>query len=256
MKILRFLCVCCLSFLCACQSIPTDAVQTENTQIQSENNDPFERYNRVMTDFNFNINRYVYQPIAKVYRKSIPSPVRTGIDNVATNLQQPVIFVNALLQADFEGAAQTFGRFFTNTTLGLFGLFDVATKLDVEAPQKDFGQTLYVWGIKQGGPYLVLPFLGPSNMRDAVGMGINFFIDPLDWTLPKSEKHLLWWRYAFWGISVMDKSTDLLSNIEKSSVDPYTALKTMSEQNREAFLSPQKKENAYDFAFDFDDEDE
>ncbi|MBQ4084062.1 MAG: VacJ family lipoprotein, partial [Alphaproteobacteria bacterium] len=94
MKILRFLCVCCLSFLCACQSIPTDAVQTENTQIQSENNDPFERYNRVMTDFNFNINRYVYQPIAKVYRKTLPSPVRTGIDNVATNLQQPVVFVN------------------------------------------------------------------------------------------------------------------------------------------------------------------
>lgn len=250
-KSIRFLCLCCLSLLCACQSISSQQIKTKET-----NNDPFESYNRVMTNFNFKVNRYVYQPVAKAYRKATPSIIRTGVDNVATNLQQPVIFVNSLLQFDFESAAQTFGRFFTNTTLGVLGLFDVATTLNVEAPKKDFGQTLYVWGIKQGGPYLVLPFLGPSNVRDAIGTGINFFIDPLDWTLPKSEKRLLWWRYAFWGVSVMEKSTDLLSNIEKSSVDPYTTLKTMSEQNREAFLSPQKKESAYDFAFDFDDEDE
>ena len=243
--VFRFLVIGFFCVLCGCQSVPT---QTE------QNNDPFESFNRVMTDFNFKVNRYLYQPTAKGYRKVTPDPLRTGLDNMTSNLGQPAVMVNALLQGDLKDAAHAFGRFFTNTTLGILGFFDVATALEIEAPKKDFGETLYVWGIKESGPYLVLPFLGPSNVRDTVGMGINFFIDPIEWSLSRPDRHMLVYRYAFWGITLIDKSTDLLTNIEKSSVDPYTSLKTMSEQNRNQFLS-RKKVNAYEFDFDFDEDD-
>lgn len=242
--------------LSACATVPTDPIAREEYE---QRNDPLEPMNRKISSFNMVVNKYIYRPFSHIYRQITPEFVRTGVTNFSTNLRQPVIFVNAILQGDFEGGAQTFGRFFTNTTLGIGGLFDVATKFDIEAPQKDFGQTLYKWGLKQEGPYLVIPFLGPSNVRDTTGMVAGFFIDPVDWALPKAEDGLLWWRYGIQAVSDVNKSTDLIYNLEQSSVDPYATMRTMYRQNRRQFLSgddESAKEN-YDFDFpDFEESDD
>lgn len=251
----------CAGCQTARQGVPPEKQTPSSTaQVQEEfKSDPFESYNRAATNFNFWVNRNVYAPVSKAYRWVLPSFARTGINNFLTNLNQPVIMVNSLLQGDVDAGAHAFGRFFTNTTLGIFGLWDVATPLDIGAPKRDFGQTLYVWGIKDGGPHLVIPFMGPSNVRDTVGFGVNFFIDPMDYILPKLDKdHLLLWRYAFWGVDVMDRATDLLTHVEETSVDPYIALKTMYEQNREKHLTGKdpaaREQPSYDFSFDDDDE--
>ncbi len=239
-----------LLLLNACATVPTDPIAREEYE---QRNDPLEPMNRQISSFNSVVNKYIYRPFSHIYRQATPEFVRTGVSNFSTNLRQPVVFVNALLQGDFESGAQTFGRFFTNTTLGIGGLFDVASKFDIEAPQKDFGQTLYKWGFKQEGPYLVIPFLGPSNVRDTTGMVAGFFIDPVDWVLPKAEKGLLWWRYGIQAVSDINKSTDLLYNLEQSSVDPYATMRTMYRQNRRKFLSQSNEEAQENYDFDFPD---
>ena len=220
--------------LCLALSACTSARPVHNP---GEDKDVFEAYNRPMTSFNYSFNRYVMRPFSKGYRWLVPEFLREGIANFGTNLSQPVIFVNAILQGEPASAAQTLGRFVTNTTLGVGGLFDVATRMDMPAPDHDFGQTLYTWGMKSSGPYFVLPILGPSTVREAVGKGVDILIDPLNWLLQKSDKHLTAGRYIIRGIGVADGAAEFLYNTEKDSVDPYTALQTMYLQNRKHFLT-------------------
>ncbi len=236
--------------LSACATVPSDPIAREEYE---QRNDPLEPINREISSFNTLVNKYFYRPFSHIYRQITPEFFRTAVTNFSVNLRQPVVFVNSFLQGDFESCAQTFGRFFTNTTLGIGGLFDIATKFEIKAPQKDFGQTLYEWGLKQEGPYLVIPFLGPSNLRDATGMVIGFFIDPVDWVLPKAEKGLLWWRYGIQAVSDINKSTDLLYNLEQSSVDPYATMRTMYRQNRRQFLSEDEQSAQENYDFDFPD---
>ena len=247
-----------LSFLLftACATRPTDP---DALSAYQQANDPLEPMNRVSFAFNDNLNRFVFRPFDKFYRWALPEAVRTGIHNFSMNLNQPCYFVNALLQGDIDGSAQILGRFFTNTTLGIGGVFDVATDLGIGAPRKDFGQTLYTWGVKESGPYLVLPVLGPSNVRDTTGIVADLFIDPVDWTLPKSEKHLLLYRYAIWSIDRIDSTSDLLWNLDQSSVDPYAALRTMYQQNRKKILEGDSQKDSgtdtsvpADYDFDFE----
>ena len=129
--------------------------------------DPFERTNRAVLNFNFKVDRFVLKPTAKVYAR-LPGPVRNGVGNFFSNLWQPSTIINDLLQGKFAHAGRDTGRFVVNTTLGLFGVMDVATHLDLPKRREDFGQTLAVWGVP-AGPYLMLPLLGPSNLRDSVG---------------------------------------------------------------------------------------
>ena len=127
-KVRRFfslILLCTQSFLLLACAIPP--TESESLNQYKEANDPLEPYNRVMTNFNFKVNRYVYRPFDKGYRFIVPEPVRKGITNASENLSQPYYLVNAILQGDFESSAQIFGRFFTNSTLGIAGLFDVAT---------------------------------------------------------------------------------------------------------------------------------
>ena len=220
--------------------------------------DAFEAYNRPMTGFNFTFNRYVMRPFTKGYRWLVPEFMREGIANFGTNLSQPITFVNAVLQGEPASAAQTLGRFVTNTTLGVGGLFDVATRLDMPAPSHDFGQTLYTWGVKDSGPYFVLPILGPSTVRDAVGTGVDILIDPVNWLLEKGEDHLTAGRYVVRGIGLADDAADLLDNIERTSIDPYVSLKTMYLQHREHFLTKKQGDAVYDDTVfpDMDDEED
>jgi len=135
--------------------------------------DPFEGFNRAMYRFNFEFDHYVYLPIVRGYRFVVPRPVRTGISNFFSNLGEIRNATNGALQARPEVASRATIRFLVNSTIGVLGFFDVATRLGVDRQREDFGQTLGWWGVG-AGPYLVLPILGPSSVRDAAGLPVDF----------------------------------------------------------------------------------
>ncbi len=154
-----------LIFLGGCASTQSPSSRSD----AAAENDPFEGVNRAILNFNFKLDDYVVEPAAKGYRAVVPSPVRQGFGNFFSNLWVPNTILNDLLQGKFSYAAQDFSRFFINSTIGVLGIFDVASRLDIPKHREDFGQTLAVWGV-ESGPYLVLPLLGPSNLRETVGL--------------------------------------------------------------------------------------
>lgn len=139
----------------------------------TEIEDRFEGFNRSVYRFNFEFDHYVYLPIVRGYRFVVPRPVRTGISNFFSNLGEIRNATNGVLQARPEVASRATIRFLVNSTIGVLGFFDVATELGVDQQREDFGQTLGWWGVRSG-PYLVLPILGPSSVRDGVGLPVDF----------------------------------------------------------------------------------
>jgi phospholipid-binding lipoprotein MlaA len=136
------------------------------------NDDPFEPLNRVVFNANDAVDTAVIRPMAEAYRAVFPQFVRDRIKAFVDNLQEPRIFANNLLQLRINDAGFTFARFYVNSTLGLLGLFDIASEHGLPKQTGDFGETLYVWGV-DSGPYLVLPLFGPSNPRDLFGLGVD-----------------------------------------------------------------------------------
>ena len=132
--------------------------------------DPYEDFNRQMFAFNDGLDRAVLEPVAHGYRAVTNEPIREGVGNFADNLNEPLTFVNHILQFQIPDAGATFGRFLVNTTVGIGGIFDPASTMGMQRTKEDFGQTLGKWGV-QPGPYLVLPFLGSTNPRDLFGKG-------------------------------------------------------------------------------------
>jgi phospholipid-binding lipoprotein MlaA len=134
--------------------------------------DPWEGFNRSMYRFNYNFDKYVFLPVVKGYEFITPTFVQTGVSNFFSNIGEFRTFYNSLLQAKGTKALTTLGRFVTNTTIGIGGLFDPATHFGLEKQREDFGQTLGVWGVSPG-PYLVLPVLGPNTARSAGGFAVD-----------------------------------------------------------------------------------
>ena len=134
--------------------------------------DPWERFNRSMYRFNYNFDKYIFLPVVTGYEFIAPTFVQTGVTNFFSNVGEFRTLYNSLFQAKFEKALVTFGRFATNTTIGIGGLFDPATSFGLEKQREDFGQTLGVWGVG-AGPYLVLPILGPNTARSAGGFAVD-----------------------------------------------------------------------------------
>ena len=150
---------------------PTDVASLPGDA--GEVSDPFERMNRSVFERNMRFNHAVIYPAAKAYNKGVPGPVRNSIGNFVANLNEPFVFANDALQLRLEAAATTVGRFAINSTVGVGGLFDIATKQKLPQQSGDFGQTLYVWGMRNS-PYLVLPVIGPTNVRDLLGTTVEF----------------------------------------------------------------------------------
>lgn len=204
--------------------------------------DPIEPVNRATFGFNQVVNRILIKPTLKVYRTLVPKPVRRRLFNVAQNIKVPVTAANQLLQGHPGAALRSVGRVVINTTVGVGGIFDVATDSGLPATQEDFGQTLGVWGVPQG-PYLILPLLGPSSVRDTFGKAVDTVSDPLFWVLRGSNSSLI--RNAntrralsrtqagLDGVTQTDAFFDELEELQKS-VDPYTALRESWRQAREA----------------------
>ncbi len=137
--------------------------------------DPANNFNRTMYSFNAHFDKYVFIPVVMTYEAVLIPPVRKGISNGIDNLNEVPTFVNCVLQGKGKKAVVTVGRFLINSTIGILGLMDVATELGLPRHEEDFGQTLGVWGVDEG-PYLVLPILGPSSGRDAIGLVPDYFI--------------------------------------------------------------------------------
>lgn len=196
---------------------------------RTTNKDPYEGFNRGVYKFNDTLDRAALKPIAKGYRKVTPGFVRTGIGNVLSNLDYPGTFVNQFLQGKWVLGFRDTGRFLINSTLGVAGIFDVATPLGLEKNDEDFGQTLAFWGVSSG-PFLNLPLLGPSSLRDAPARALDFITNPLQYAdIP--------WE-ANWGmrvINVVHSRSELLPLDEtlQRAYDPYAFIRDAWTQQRE-----------------------
>jgi phospholipid-binding lipoprotein MlaA len=137
--------------------------------------DPWEGMNQRIYTFNYHFDQKIFLPVVRGWRAVVPRFIRVGLNNFLNNLRDIVTIANSILQLAPEKTFQASGRVIVNSTVGLFGVIDVASKLDFPRPREDFGQTLGRWGVGKG-PYLVLPFLGPSNVRDAIGYLPDLFL--------------------------------------------------------------------------------
>lgn len=223
--------------LTGCASIPEGS--------GSNPNDPFETMNRHTTAFNDALDEYVASPITKAYKTVFPDVVQEGISRVFRNLGEPSNMVNNLLQGKFEAALISLSRFVINSTVGLGGVFDVAAcEPEMTVKEEDFGQTLATWGIPSG-PYLVLPFLGPSSLRDGPAIFVDYMMSPVTyadsglfnkWSYANNP-YLKWSATGLELINMRASLSDAL-DVVKNSIDPYV-------MTREAYFS-QRENVIYD----------
>ena len=210
---------------CAAPPPPDDPEALESFR---QTNDPLEPLNRVVFAVNIEADRYILKPVAYVYKEAVPQPVQDGMGNFLQNLGSPVVFMNSVLQGDVDHAGATLLRFLINSTVGLAGTADVAGEMGFLRRDEDFGQTLGVWGADEG-PYIMLPLLGPSSTRDALGLVVDYFADP--WTYLRYEK----FSYSRRGAEFIDaraRNYELLNDLEKTSVDYYAAVRSLYRQDR------------------------
>lgn len=195
--------------------------------------DPWEGFNRAMFSFNDTLDRWFLEPVARGWDFVVPDVAQTAVSNIFANALFPIDFTNELLQGKPRGAVTSFSRFLVNSTLGVGGIFDHGDTLGLEENHEDFGQTFAVWGVGSG-PYLMLPFFGPSNPRDGVG----FVLDSAARIWPYYvEDELVVTGIA--ATELINKRASLLDEIEtarESSLDYYAAVRNLYQQQREAAI--------------------
>lgn len=190
--------------------------------------DPWEGFNRVSYTITDAADRAVLKPTAKAYKAVAPQFVETGVSNFFSNLNQPTVIVNDLLQAKFRPALNDTGRFLFNTTFGIAGLWDPASRIGFDRNDEDFGQTLGKWGVPSG-PYLWIPFLGPSTVRDGIAQPLDYWSDPVNYI----ERDAI--RFGLNGVDLIDsraRQLDLEQTLE-SAYDRYAFIRNAYLQQRE-----------------------
>lgn len=212
--------------------------------------DPWEPFNRQVFALNENLDYFAAKPLALAYRNVTPQKVDDSITNVFSNLGEPFNMVNNLLQGKFSAASGDLGRFVINSTVGLLGIFDVARHLGLEKHNEDFGQTLAYWGV-DSGPYLILPLLGPSTVRDTAGFGTETFLwsglSPLEQSLPDNRLY-----YSSVAVKYLDVRADLVPAEGIISGDKYSFLRSLFLQRRAYLIKDGVVED--EFSDDFDEE--
>lgn len=203
-------------------------IETTGDDFIEVNHDPLERFNRSMYRFNDRLDRAVLKPLAIRYVRHVPPPVRTGVKNFVGNLREPTTIVNDLLQGKFKQAGKDSLRFVINTTFGLLGIIDIATYFDLDRNREDFGQTMGKWGVPSG-PYLVLPLLGPSSVRDATGLIPQYMYTDL--TAGIESDSLLW---TIFSARAVDTRAALLKGdrVLAEQLDPYVFVRESYLQRR------------------------
>jgi len=193
--------------------------------------DPLESYNRAMYKFNQVVDDAILKPVAKGYKAITPKPVDRGITNFFKNLADVTSALNNLFQFKLSRAGSDVGRLAVNTTIGVLGFFDVATNIGLPSYKEDFGQTFGYWG-DDSSPYLVLPFLGLSTIRDTIGLGCDMAVNPLFYTFYNDNRHFAWGLVA---LDVTDTRADLLTAsdiLKEAAVDPYAFTRDAYLQHR------------------------
>jgi len=200
--------------------------------------DEFEGFNRAVFGFNEFLDSILFKPIAHVYEAVVPTFARDVFKSVLSNLHEPVYFVNHVLQGEPEKAADTMGRFLTNSTVGVLGIVDVASAANIKPKPTDFGLTLKKAGIEKG-PYLVLPILGPSSLRDAPSLAVDVLMDP--WGYYKFHhvkqhklvrNRVLGIRYSVEFVDKRQRLLKVLDQVDKTSLDKYSTIRSIYLQKR------------------------
>jgi len=202
------------------------AVEPEKTR----NIDPWEPVNRKIFEFNDTLDRWVLRPVAVGYRYVTPDFAEQGITNFIVNIYEFNSFFNSLLQGEFRGATHAGGRFLVNSTLGLLGLFDVATPMGITPFRADFGQTLAVWGLEPG-PYLMVPFFGPRTVRSGIGTIVDVY------GVPQSYIEQVRVRNSLYALSLVDSRARLLDAEELITGDRYIFVRDAYLQQRAFFVN-------------------
>jgi len=229
------LAIACLVLLSACAT----------PEVTSGIYDPYEESNRKTHERNRKVDRNVLRPVAYEYGQNVPEPIRIGIGNFSDNLSLPKSIVNDILQLQLDDAIHNSVRFLVNTTIGLAGVLDPGSKIGLEARDSDFGQTLHVWGFNEGA-YLELPAFGPSTTRDAVGKGVDLFLNPLGYVVRKPES------YAMPVSGVLNRLGDryrfgaMLDSVLYESADSYAQTRLLYLENRRFQLSGGLQQNDED----------
>ena len=202
--------------------------------------DPLEKYNRKIYAFNDFVDRYCLQYVAMAYRDGVPKGVRGSIRNFLNNLYSPISTVNSLLQGKSDNAMASFSNFLINSTIGVFGLFDVAQNKSIFYKKEDFGQTLGYYKVRSG-PYLVIPILGPSSARDLGGMAVDKTTHPMDFNLLKfgGKVNAIDYRFrlasaTISGIDKRESLIEIIDDVRKDSFDPYATIRSAYLQKRAA----------------------
>lgn len=220
-----------VSLLGGCASAPSanDPVALREFK---QTNDPLEPLNRAVFTFNQGIDTMFLRPAATVYNGVLPAPAKTGVHNFLRNLHLPIVFINDVLQGEGVRARKTLGRFIINSTFGVLGFGDPATGVGLTYRAEDFGQTLAKWGVSDG-PYLVLPLLGPSNPRDAAGVLVDFFADPVSrWAQNTDEGWTTWARRGLEAVDARARNAKEIDSLERTSLDYYATIRSLYRQHR------------------------
>ena len=214
----RVLLILSLLLLSACATVPGGPTE----------GDPFESYNRAMFSFNEGLDQYILKPVTEGYDAILPSPVKTGVSNFFSNIGDIFVIINDILQFKFTQAVSDTSRFVVNSTVGLFGLFDVATPMGLEKHNEDFGQTLAAWGVSSG-PYVVLPIFGPRTLRGTGGFIVESAYDPI-YKIEQDDT-----RYATIALRAIDTRYNLLKAgriADQAALDKYSFVRDAYLQHR------------------------
>jgi phospholipid-binding lipoprotein MlaA len=197
--------------------------------------DPWESWNRGVYKVNDKVDRAVVKPVARTYVRAVPAPARTGVSNFFANLRTTTVMVNDALQGKFAAAGNDLARLLVNTTVGIGGLLDPATQMGLDKNDEDFGQTLGHWGLHPG-PFVEIPFLGPSDVRDGSGRVVDIFTGPTHYINNN------WVSYGLYGVSALDARAGLLSLDEtlQKVFDPYAFIRDAYLQRRAYLVSDGK----------------
>ena len=191
--------------------------------------DPFESFNRAVYTFNDTLDKAILKPVAQGYNAALPNPVNKGVSNFFSNLDDVVVVFNDLLQLKIGQALSDTARVFFNSTIGIFGLIDVASGMDLPKHDEDLGQSFGYWGIDTG-PYLVIPFLGPSDIRDAVGRVGDAYVDPLNDITPDGTRNGL---LLLEGVDIRAGLLSASKVLKEAALDEYLFVRDAYLQRRE-----------------------
>ena len=219
-----------------------------------------EKYNRAMFGFNNKLERYVIRPVAKGYRAITTEGVRRRVSNIFNNIEEPVSALNHILQGEFSSSGKNLSRFVMNTTIGVGGIFDVATSLGIERDKTGFDETMANWCIPDG-PYVVLPIMGPSTPRSALGFFADAYSSPMYWVASESRDSDA--DVAYYGaagvkyLNLIAQNVNMLESLEEGSIDYYETIKSAYLQSRlklkSCKVSKEGEVNSYDFDMDMED---